>query len=102
MLRHTLHQYLEGENFRDHLRTNFANQLKLAEDARSAHERQLVLSNGIDTPQGNAIKEAMREQMEMLAKQAPKLTLDSRAVLAANAVADWLLRCPIDFPDGDA
>lgn len=90
--------YLKGQDILDALRAYPETFAKVK--AAKSH-RESFLATGIAgglTPQGHLLQAIndLREALELEVKELHRFSSES---LAHEAVADWLLRCPLDFPE---
>ncbi len=90
--------YLEGQSILEALR-NYPDVYGQVISAKSHRENFLVMStiNG-RTPQ-EILLSSVNELLKTLQDQVKELHSFSAEALAHEAVADWLLRCPLDFPE---
>ncbi|WP_147233290.1 MULTISPECIES: hypothetical protein [Brevibacterium] len=91
-------QYLKGENTLERLRTASPEVHRGVIAARAQREDLLALEYppGFNDTQGKLV-EISREFAKALRTDFPMLSDSTAGMLAWSAVADWLMRCPLDF-----
>ena len=96
-------QYLQGENALERLKNVVPETHRGILAAKAHREDLLVLEH---PPEANASHGALaviaRELAERLHADFPTLSSQLAETLAWSAVADWLMRCPLDFEDAHA
>lgn len=91
-------QYLQGENALDRLRAVVPEVHRGILAAKAQREDLLVLEYPADQSSSQAkLAEIARDFSAILQKDYPVLTEQVATTLAWSAVADWLMRCPLDF-----
>jgi hypothetical protein len=91
-------QFLDSENALARLREKYPDQWEAATGARVRKERKLVL----EYPPGSthsasdvtSIAKSLKEEM---ARQVPALDEPFLDAMSWGSIADWLMRCPLDF-----
>ncbi|UCR89932.1 hypothetical protein [Mycetocola spongiae] len=91
-------QYLQGENTLDRLRAVVPEVHRGILSTKAHREDLLVLEylTGQDTSQAK-LAEIAKDFSVLLREDYPVLTEQIATTLAWSAVADWLMRCPLDF-----
>ncbi|MFH8389332.1 hypothetical protein [Streptomyces sp. NPDC018036] len=97
-LEQLVNQFLDSENALTRLREKYPDQWEAATGARVRKERKLVL----EYPPGsthsaadvNSIVNSLKEE---LSRQAPALDDAFVDAMSWGSIADWLMRCPLDF-----
>ncbi|MDI1458232.1 hypothetical protein NHG22_31165 [Streptomyces sp. ATE26] len=97
-LEQLVNQFLDSENALTRLREKYPDQWEAATGARVRKERKLVL----EYPPGSTNNAAdvngiVRSLKEDLSRQAPALDDDFLDAMSWGSIADWLMRCPLDF-----
>lgn len=94
--------YIEGSKYMDKLRIRYPEYWAYAARCRDQRERRLLM----EYPAGahsDAI--AIRDMHDNITKtfmqQVPTLDENGGSTLAWASITDWLIRCPLDFPDGN-
>lgn len=95
-----LRYYVRGENLIAHLRNEYPLLLGPVERRKLAHEDEVRLGAAlhIGTP-SDLVATTARALEDGLGNDLPGFSETSRKELAWSAVADWMLRCPLNFPD---
>lgn len=93
-------QYLKGENTLERLRAISPEVHRGIIAARAQREELLALEYppGFNDTQGKMV-EISKEFAKSLLNDYPVLSDSMASMLAWSAVADWLMRCPLDFED---
>jgi hypothetical protein len=90
--------YIEGKELLEALR-NYPQSYEKVIRAKRHRERNLELAvathNG---PAAELLGKAVNELIQEYRAEARELARISAEVLAQEAIADWLIRCPLDFP----
>lgn len=97
-LEQLVNQFLDSENALARLREKYPDQWEAATGARVRKERKLVL----EYPPGSthsasdvtSIAKSLKEEM---ARQVPALDEPFLDAMSWGSIADWLMRCPLDF-----
>lgn len=92
-------QFLNGENASEMLRETFPDQWASVKRCRSSKERLLALQyppaqGGSEQAQVAQIAQDLANQLQ---QDAPALDEATAQTIAWSAVADWLMRCPLDW-----
>ena len=94
--------HLHRENALDQLRDNHAMRWERAFEAIEAEEARLIAVGASSTIPGQQLQESMTRIESSLAEALPTLSPGLRARIALGTISDWLIRCPLDFPEGDS
>ncbi|MFC3481887.1 hypothetical protein [Kocuria carniphila] len=98
-----INQYLKGENALERLKNVVPETHRGILAAKAHREDLLVLEH---PPESNGSHKALSkiagELAESLHSDFPTLSSMLAETLAWSAVADWLMRCPLDFEEADA
>ncbi|WP_291794776.1 hypothetical protein [Brevibacterium sp.] len=91
-------QYLKGENTLERLRSASPEVHRGVISARAQREELLALEYppGLNDTQGK-LAEISKEFANALRTDFPMLSNSTASMLSWSAVADWLMRCPLDF-----
>lgn len=90
--------YLEGQEMLNALR-NFPDVYESVLKAKSHRENFLVMATISGSTPQEILSSSIDGLLETLQKEVRELHSYSAESLAHEAVADWLLRCPLDFPE---
>jgi hypothetical protein len=94
--------YLQGYNALDRLRSLYPDLYEMALRIKSDKENFLAAESAIpDSLPPQKMMEVLEAFKAELAKAMPGMSDYSRKQLVYEAVSDWLLRCPLDFPTED-
>ncbi len=97
--RQVIKWWLEGQNVLEELR-DYADAWEAIRLAKSEQEKYLqghcMVTNQEPYP---LLKEALAEIERTVEQRVIALSPGSRRAVAHEAVADWLMRCPLDFPE---
>ncbi|MFD0166209.1 hypothetical protein ACFVJH_18920 [Streptomyces decoyicus] len=97
-LEQLVNQLLDSENALDRLREKYPDQWEAAMETRTRKERKLVLEyppGSTSTPTDvNGIVNSLK--MDLI-RQVPALDEPFADAMSWGAIADWLMRCPLDF-----
>jgi len=88
--------YIDGQDILDALKSNSPETYQAVINVKSRREKYLVASSLASTP-ADQFKAAIAELQESLREDAKQLSKGSSEDLAYEAVADWMIRCPLDF-----
>jgi len=92
--------YIEGQEILEALRKH-PNVWEKVIKAKSHHENYLAMSAITNGPSPQTILNAeLRDFSSTIQSEAKQLSSLSAKSLVHEAVADWLIRCPLDFPGG--
>lgn len=99
-LEQLLNQYLKGENALDSLRSRYPDNWRAVSRTKSEKEEVLTL----EYPPGAAtapshVRQVASDLAREIMRDAPSLSESVSRVIAWSAVADWLMRCPLDFEE---
>ena len=97
-LEQLVNQFLDSENALTRLREKYPDQWEAATGARVRKERKLVL----EYPPGSThcaadVTGIAKSLKEDLARQVPALDDSFIDTMSWGSIADWLMRCPLDF-----
>lgn len=93
-----INQYLRGENALNKLRTIAPEVHRGILSARGHREALLVLDYPPDQNQSQAkLSDIARDLAASLIQDFPVIDAQTAETIAWSAVADWLMRCPLDF-----
>jgi len=90
--------YLEGQTMLDDLRL-YPQMYEQVIKAKAHKERFLAAKSLQDSSASDVFRQTVEELRQTLQEEVRSLHKFSAEALAYEAVADWLLRCPLDFPD---
>ena len=93
-----LNWFLRGQDALEALRKH-PDIYEKAQRAKSHHEAYLARTIVSGLPSQDLLNETVKELCSTLADEVRELHRFPSEILAHEAVADWLLRCPLDFPD---
>ncbi|MEU1091052.1 hypothetical protein ABZ401_30305 [Streptomyces sp. NPDC005892] len=97
-LEQLVNQFLDSENALDRLREKYPDQWEAAIDTRTRKERKLVLEYPPGSTSTPADVNGIVNSLKMdLIRQVPTLDEPLADAMSWGAVADWLMRCPLDF-----
>jgi len=98
--RRMLKHYLEGQNAREELHQNHP---KLYEDVRhlkSQKEKYLQTETMLaSAPNNQVLTDTINDIKNSLENEVGGLSPGTAQALAYESAADWLIRCPLDFPE---
>ena len=92
-------EFLYRENTLDNLRKNSPDLFEKIDEVISSHSRALALSG--HSPDGTAhsiLSSALKNLTNDIRANIPNFSSQDAEKLAYGSIADWLLRCPLDFP----
>lgn len=93
--------HLHRENTLEQLRENHAVLWERAFETIEAEEARLIAVGASATIPGQQLQESMTRIETSLAEALPTLNPGLRTRIALGTISDWLIRCPLDFPEGD-
>lgn len=93
--------HLHRENTLEQLRDNHAVLWERAFETIEAEEARLIAVGASSTMPGQQLQESMNRIENSLAGALPTLTPALRTQIALGTISDWLIRCPLDFPEVD-
>ena len=95
-----LESYLRGQDFLGRLLDSHPELWKLVVDAQAAREATLrssmLLASG---PANTLLSDVFRDFSAELRQQVQALSHAQADIVALGTAADWLLRCPLEFPE---
>ena len=93
--------HLIRENALDALRIDHAILWERSVRCLDAEERRLIaLGAGSGAP-GEQLSESVRRIEQSLRTDLPDLTQSTIIEIATGTISDWLIRCPLDFPEDE-
>lgn len=93
--------YLEGGHILGRLNDDYPETYEDVQGVLISRADSLSVTSQVTLDEGGAvIKEELRETERKLKSKIPSLTDPTATAIAMYAVADWILRCPLDFPEG--
>lgn len=93
-----IQKLIEGQNVLEELR-NYPQAWEAIRKAKSEEERHLRIESMLHTSSNSELlMESLRSIEESVARHAPALSVGTKKAVAWEAVAEWLVRCPLDFP----
>jgi hypothetical protein len=91
--------FLAGENALDALRIDFPDIWEEVNSSlRNREERLEFLGDALGGTPANVLQEEYGGLEEEISASIPNLQKPSVGIIARRTLADWLLRCPLDFP----
>jgi hypothetical protein len=97
LVKYLTHEYLRGQAYLDQLHANYPDLYRRVAAFKRRKENQLVLQSLVTSSANDGRLEAQMKEFEIqLASEVPKVTPMMDA-LVGEAIADWLMRCPLDF-----
>ena len=93
--------HLYRENALDQLRQNHPALWERSIQSLDAEEQRLVAVGGTTTLPAAQLQESMSRLEESLTKDLPTLPNAVVTQIAIGTVSDWLIRCPLDFPEAN-
>ena len=91
--------HLYRENALDQLRQNHAVLWERAFQSLEAEETRLIAVGANGTLPAEQLQDSTRRIEESLTKALPTLSTGVVTQIALGTVSDWLIRCPLDFPE---
>lgn len=96
-----LHGYVHGQKILTDLKEHYPLLFEKVRAIRAARESVLAVESVMgSTDQGQLIGE-LQGMSQRFADELPALRLDHHSYLGLHTVADWLMRCPLDFEGDD-
>ncbi|MEU5234666.1 hypothetical protein AB0G82_36285 [Streptomyces anulatus] len=91
-------QYIKGENALAHMRRKYPDNWERTTRYRN-HKEQLLIFEYPSTDIGfNSLAKIAKEIEHELKEDVPALDSRLRNAIAWASIADWIMRCPLDFP----
>jgi hypothetical protein len=91
--------YLEGQNVLEELR-KYPTAFEAIKIAKSERERYLATEVYLETGSPpEVLRKALNDIKETVRNQVPSISDPTIDAVAWEAVSDWLIRCPLDFPN---
>jgi hypothetical protein len=91
--------HLYRENALDQLRQNHSVLWERAFQSLEAEETRLIAVGASSTLPAEQLQDSTKRIEESLTKALPTLSPGLVTQIALGTVSDWLIRCPLDFPD---
>ena len=90
--------YLLGQNILEKIRKDFPSHYEKIINLKDATESSVEIASALNTNPGEHLKSTLSEYRENIDSQLSK-SIDRPTVirLGQEAIADWLIRCPLDF-----
>lgn len=92
--------HLEGQNLLTALRSHSPTAYERAWKAKGQYEKLLTSLQMSTADSAEVFQQTLRDFLTTLQDVVKTLSKLNAMSLAHEAVADWLLRCPLDFPNG--
>ena len=93
-----LHWYLSGQALLDRLR-EYPQVYEKVIETKSHREEFLAMGALNDSASNVVVRETIKDFKDTLKREAKELHDFCADQLAYEAVADWLIRCPLEFPE---
>jgi len=93
--------HLYRENALDQLRQNHSDLWERAFQSVDAEEARLIAVGASSPLPTEQLQDSMKRIEESLTKALPTLSTGVVTQIALGTVSDWLIRCPLDFPETD-
>ena len=93
--------YIDGQDILDALKAISPETYQAVINVKSRREKYLVASSLASTP-ADQFKAALNELQDSFREDAKQLSKGSSEDLAYEAVADWMIRCPLDFVEQES
>lgn len=90
--------YVHGQRVLSDLKDQYPQLFERVRTLRAAREQVLALESELGQTHDGQLIDELRSMEKRLSEELPALRPDHHAELGLHAVADWLLRCPLDFP----
>jgi hypothetical protein len=92
-------KYIDGQNVLEKLHSEYPELYEVAKQLKNDRERFLAISSNIPigTPP-KMLHDSLNQFYEELSKQINGLEKHTIEIIVHEAISDWLLRCPLDFP----
>jgi hypothetical protein len=91
--------HLYRENALDQLRQNYSILWERAFQSLEAEETRLNAVGASSTLPVEQLEDSMKRIEESLVRALPTLSIGVVTQIALGTVSDWLIRCPLDFPE---
>lgn len=92
--------FLNGQNLLEELRSEYPPLYEKAGEIKNNHESILeIVSNLFPGAPPEKFQDQIRNLEEEFLSQLPGLSKENIVSLTHEAISDWLLRCPLDFPE---
>ena len=94
MLRH----FVAGQDALQQLRTKYPETFEAVVQRKAEQEHFLTTKSMLSTGAAiEVVQETLKETKTRYTDEVPGITTHTAEVLVHEAVADWLIRCPLDF-----
>jgi hypothetical protein len=93
--------HLLRENILDSLRLDHAVLWERSSRCLDAEERRLVAAGSGSGQPGQQITDSISRIEQSLHTDLPDLPRSTITDIAVGTISDWLIRCPLDFPEGE-
>jgi hypothetical protein len=90
--------FLERENLLEDLRSSAPQLSQRIGQVLSRHTTRLELTGPPNNDSQRVLRDAVQEIAGALSSEISNLSTESAEKIALGTVADWLLRCPLDYP----
>ena len=91
--------YVQGQVVLDRLRRDYPEVYEVIMQEKSARARQLELESLVATADPrDRITGEIRAMQAAIHTRFPNISTETQASLAMEALSDWLLTCPLNFP----
>lgn len=97
--RNLLKTYLHGRNVLHELKSKYPKQFEEVRSIRASREGRLDLESQLGQTTASRLVDEVDNMVDALAKTLPAFRTNHHSELGLHAVADWLMRCPLDFVD---
>ena len=91
--------YVRGQVVLDRLSRDFPEVFEVIIQEKSARSRQLEIESLLATGDGRErVTAEIQSMKETIQSRFPNISAETQTSLAMEALSDWLLTCPLDFP----
>lgn len=91
--------YLEGQNLLQFFRDNYPEVYSQLQNCKSSRERIVKTNSLLNNSSAPAhVKELLDEYHKRILEDVKSVNASNADLLAYEGIADWLIRCPLDFP----
>jgi hypothetical protein len=92
--------YVQGQVVLDRMRRDYPEVFEVITQEKAARARQLELESLVTTDDPRErIKYELRTMQHTIHERFPNISSETQTSLAMEALADWLLTCPLSFPE---
>ena len=92
-----LKSYVHGEKVLGDLKNQIPQLFERLRSLRAAREQVIELESQLGQTSQRQVIDEVDEITKLIREEAPALRPEHHTELGLHAVADWLLRCPLDF-----